>query len=82
MAQRRALVMEDTLHRNIYAAAARPDLAYLMVQQDAHLSQWEQHKLQDYAVSIVAARHGFNPLPFNNNPCPHFVSGESGDEHV
>ena len=42
MVQRKALVLKDALHRSVYGAAARRDVAYLFSGQETPLSATEQ----------------------------------------
>lgn len=67
MAQPKALVMEDyggddALHRDMYGAAARRNLASLSLRQDPSLSLAQQRRLLEYVVPMVEARHVCNPL--------------------
>ena len=62
MAQRKALVLEDVLHRRMYGAAARRALAYLLSRQEATLSAAEQSQLSEDAVPMMAAWHVFQLL--------------------
>ena len=64
MAQHDALVPEDPMHRSMYGAATRRDLAYLVSGQKAAVSAAEQLQVSEYAGPMVAAWHGFQlPRP-------------------
>ena len=62
IAQHKALVLKDALHRRMYSAAARRDLAYLLSRQEALLSAADQTQLSEYAVPMIAARRIFQLL--------------------
>ena len=61
LAQRKAAVQEDALHRRMYGAAARRDVAYIIKPirfiKPVLLSVTEQLQLSEYAVPMVAAQH-------------------------
>ena len=77
--QRTVIVMDDALQHNMHGATACRDLAYLSVHQDTYLTPTDQHKLQEYAVPIVARRHIFNPLRRGRAPFLKWTSTGSGD---
>ena len=61
MVHRKALVQEEALHRRMYGAAARRDLARLLSRRQIPLPVTEQLQLLEYAVPILSSQRVFNP---------------------